>query len=338
MKGIFLKKFGEVDLAFEVKETPSPKPEPHQVKIKVEAFGLNFADVLARKGLYGDAPPLPCILGYECVGTIAEVGQAITKFNEGDRVLAFTRFGSYAQFAVTDSRAVVKIDNDIKSDVALALGTQYCTAYYAAYECLSLHAGDVVLIHAAAGGVGVALTQLAKEKGCTVIGTVGSNEKFDFIKANGVDHPINYRTTNFEEEVRKILGKRRVDAIFDAVGGKTFKQGMKVLNYGGSNVIYGAASRTNGGLMANLKLLFGFGFYTPIKFLMKSQNVIGVNMLRIADYKPEIIQLCLEKVYELYQLEIVKPHVGKVFKANEIASAHALLESRNSRGKIAVEW
>ncbi len=338
MKGIYLVKNGAVDEAFEVRPLPKQSLEKNQVRIKIEAFGLNYADVLARKGLYGDAPPLPCIVGYECVGYIKEVGQAVTHLNEGDKVLAFTRFGAYAQETVTDSKGVIKIEEDTPIKDAVALGTQFCTAYYAAYECLSLHEGDTVLVHSAAGGVGIALIQLCKAKGCKVIGTVGSDDKFEIAKSFGADHVINYRKGDFARAVLKITGKTRVDAIFDAVGGKTFKKGMEILSFGGANVLFGAASRSKGGFFATMKLLFGFGFFTPVKLLMKSQSIIGVNMLRIGDHKPEIIKLCLEKVYELYQDEIIKPHIGATFKANEIASAHALLESRKSKGKIVVEW
>ena len=338
MKGIYLVKQGAVDEAFEVRKIESKPLEPHQVRIKVQAFGLNYADVLARKGLYGGAPPLPSVLGYECVGYIKEVGQAVTHLNEGDRVLAFTRFGAYAEETVTDNLGVVKIDEDTPVGDAVALGTQYCTAYYAAYECMSLYEGDTVLIHSAAGGVGTALTQLCKAKGCTVIGTIGSDWKAELATKNGVDHIINYQEKDFEEEVLKITGKTRVKAIFDAVGGKSFKKGMKILSYGGSNVVYGTASRSKGGFFATMNLLFGFGFFTPVKLLMKSQSIVGINMLTIADHKPEIINLCLQKVYELYQDGILKPFIETTFKANEIGSAHALLESRNSRGKIVVEW
>lgn len=338
MKAVFLKKYGSVEQAFELKEVNGPKTEPHQIKIKVDGFGLNYADVLSRLGLYADAPKLPCILGYECVGVITEIGNAVTGFEIGQRVLAFTRFGSYAETVVTDARAAVVLDSETSTPLALALGTQYCTAYYAAYHCLNLIEGDIVLVHAAAGGVGIAITQLAKAKGCKVIGTVGNDKKIEFAISQGADYAINYKTKNFVSEIQNITGGHKVDYIFDSVGGKTFKEGMKILNHGGANILFGASSRSSGKLLDNLKLLFGFGFYTPIKLLMASQAIIGVNMLRIADNKPSLIQQCLSNVYQLYLQDVIKPHVGKVFKTEEIASAHAFLESRNSVGKIAVLW
>lgn len=338
MKGIFLVRNGDVDKAFEIKETDTPSPGEGEVLIKNHAFGLNFADVLARKGLYPDAPPNPALLGYEAVGEVAEVGNGVTGLEKGQRVLAFTKFGAYAEYTVTNALGVIPIEEDISNGEAVALATQYCTAYYAAYDLVHLREGQLVLVHASAGGVGTALIQLAKAKGCTVVGTAGSDEKLKYAQEKGADFTINYRTQDFIETVKDKYGDRRLDVIFDPIGGKTFKKGINWLNYGGKIVLFGAASRSQGGIFSGLKLLFGFGFYSPIKFLIKSQSLIGLNMLRIAEHHPQIINDCLRNVYQLYQDGVVNPHVGASFKANEIGTAHALLESRKSKGKIVVEW
>lgn len=166
MKAVYLVKTGDPETAFEIREIPKPQPAPDQVRIKVEAFGLNFADVMARLGLYRGAPPLPAVLGYDIVGRIEECGEAVQDLKAGDRVTALTRFGGYAEYAVTESSAAAKISEDMPAGVAAALSTQYCTAYYLAYEMANLQQNDRVLTHAAAGVVGTALVQMALYKQC----------------------------------------------------------------------------------------------------------------------------------------------------------------------------
>ena len=342
MKTINLVKYGKAESAFAIKEVDKPAVPENKALIKVEGFGLNFADVLARLGAYRDAPPIPCVLGYEVVGRIEKVGKNVheSSVSVGQRVVAFTRFGGYAEYAITDHRAAVPIPEEMDKGVAVALATQYSTAYFCVFEAINLNEGDHVLIHAAAGGVGIALVQMARNKGCVIYGTAGSEEKMEFLKREGVDHHINYRRSDFADEILKIRGKERIDVIFDSIGGKTFNKGKKILAYGGRMICYGAASRTGkkGGLFADLRLAWGFGFLHPIGLLMESKAVIGVNMLRIADHKPDVMQRCLHKVVELAKDGKVKPHVGGVYKAEEIAEAHSFLESRNSIGKIVVEW
>lgn len=338
MKGIYLVKTGSVENAFEVRETEKPTLKPNEVLVKVEAFGLNYADVLARKGIYPDAPPLPAILGYDSVGRIEAIGDDVTSIEVGKRVLAFTKFGSYAEYVVTEDLAVAEIPEDMDSGAVVALGTQYTTAYYGAYEMVNLHEKDKVLILSAAGGVGTALIQMAKANGCTVIAGIGSNTKKKYVEDLGADYVIDYGSQPIDRALEKVLGKERVDVIFDPIGGSTFKKALSKLNYGGKIVNYGAASRSGKGLISILKLLFGFGFYTPIKFLMKSQSLIGLNMLRVADHRKHVLAQCLKNVIQLYADGVLQPHVGGRYKANEIATAHAFLESRKSKGKIVVEW
>ncbi|MBA3901711.1 MAG: zinc-binding dehydrogenase, partial [Bacteroidetes bacterium] len=302
--------------------------------------GLNFADVLARNGLYKDAPPLPAVLGYEVVGRIEAFGESVKDFEIGDRVLAFTRFGGYAQFAVTDQSAVVKIPDNMNAGVAAALGTQYSTAYYGAYELVNLFPENHVLIHAAAGGVGTALVQLAKAKGCVVYGTVGSDEKLEYLKNLGVDYPINYNKENFDEVIRKIRGNLGMDVVFDSIGGSVFNKSLKLLTHGGKIVCYGAAQRLDGkwGKLSTLKLVWDYGVILPVLLLMTSKSIIGLNMLKIADFKPEIIQRCLINLLELYNSKKINPQTGAVFPFYEIEKAHEYLESRKSTGKIIIEW
>ena len=172
-----------------------PSPDAGQVRIQVEAFRLNFADVLARLGLYQDAPPLPAILGFDVSGRVNAVGSGVQKLCPGMRVVGMTRFGGYASQVVTNVSCVAPIPENFNPGAATALATQYSTAWLAAMEMACLQTGDRVLIHAAAGGVRTALVQIAKLQGCTIYGTTGSQQKLNYLKRIGVDYLSNVLRT-----------------------------------------------------------------------------------------------------------------------------------------------
>jgi len=340
MRALVLVKEGAAEQAFDLQELPTPKPGKGKVLIAVSHFGLNYADVMSRLGLYNDRPALPVILGYEAVGVIKELGEGVTEYAIGDRVLAFTHFGGYADHVVTPALGLVKLTDDVPSEIAPALATQYCTAWYAACMMMNLNAGDKVLIHAAAGGVGTALVQIAKWKGCEVFGTVGSDKKMDYLKSIGVDHAINYRKVDFAEKIAAMLNNDRLDVAFDPVGGSTFKRSLQLLGSGGRIVTFGASewSSTKGGFIDKLKLAFGFGFLHPIGLLMKSRSVIGVNMLRIGENKPEYLAQAKREVFAHFQSGVLKPTIDNVYSYKELAEAHTALEKRNTIGKVVVAW
>ncbi len=340
MKAIQLIKYGNAAEAFRISDSVIPDISPGEVLIRVESFGLNFADVMARRGLYRAAPPIPCVLGYEVVGRIERAGSEVVDLKEGQRVVAFTRFGAYAEYAKTDARAVAILPEEIGNGIGTALSTQYCTAYFAAYDMANVKKGEYVLVHAAAGGVGIAITQLAHRRGCIVIGTAGSEEKINFLKESGVEYAINYRKYDFAEEIPKLLGDKKADVIFDPVGGKSFKKDKSLLDYGGRIITYGASDQLNRrkGFISGIRLMMDFGFFHPVGLLMKSSGVIGVNMLKIADFKPEIMQRTLHNVVDLASKDEIRPHIGKEFDAVDIASAHEYFEMRKSIGKVVLHW
>ena len=338
MKAILLIKTGNAATAFEIREVEKPSPQDGEVLIKVKAFGLNFADVMARNGMYKEAPPLPAILGYDVAGIVEAIGNHVLNVKVGDRVTAMTRFGGYAAYAVTKASAVTVIPDSIDFAAATALTTQYCTAYYAAAEMMNLHAGDKVLIQSGAGGVGTALIQYAKYKQCEIFATAGSEAKLNYLYSIGVHHPINYVTQDFEKEINLLTTGKGVDAIFDAVGGLSVKKGFRLLAPGGRIACYGAASMSGKNLLGKLKSALQFGFYHPVMMISPSKSMIGINMLRIADNKSDILQRCLEAVILLAEKGIFAPMVSKVFHAEEIAKAHDYLGNRDSMGKVVLEW
>lgn len=340
MKAIFLKQKGAAETAFEIKETSIPElRDEDDILIKVEAFGLNYADVMARHGQYKEAPPLPAIIGYEVVGTVSAVN---TKENEkliGKRVVGFTRFGGYAEYALSKDYGIAVID-EMDTGQALCIATQYVTAYYMAYVATNLFKGDRVLVHAGAGGVGTALIQLCKLKECHIVATAGSTEKIDYVKKQGADFGVNYRSSDYVSEVKNIFKNKRIDVTFNPIAGSTFKKDFSLIGSGGRVILFGGSelSGKKWGALSGLNFVRKMGFRLAIGLMMRSKSIIGVNMLKIGDNKPEILKYCLTEVTKLIQSGALKPHVGAEYKSTEIADAHALLESRKSIGKVIVRW
>ncbi|MDQ3016933.1 MAG: zinc-binding dehydrogenase [Bacteroidota bacterium] len=321
-----------------MRELPMPELTAGHVRIKVSAFGLNYADVMSRQGIYRECPPLPCVIGYDVEGVIDAVASDVSNFKPGDRVFALTRFGGYAQYVTTAIEGVGSLPEGAKTGEGCALATQYVTAVHAAIHCQTLMPGEKVLIHAAAGGLGTALIQIALWKGCIVIGVAGGAEKMEYLKSLGVQHPVDHKKVDYMNYINTHFDGR-VDVIFDNVGGSSFKNGKSILARGGRIVTLGAASLSGkGGKLSLVRLGIGFGFFSPISYLTKSQNLIGVNMLKIADHRPDIIAHVFEQTQELYKAGVLKPHVGKIFEHTHIAEAHAFMEDRKSIGKIVVRW
>ncbi len=339
MRAAVLMRNGPAAKAFEISECEVPVPGADEVLIEVETFGLNYADVLARKGIYRDAPPLPSVLGYEVVGKVVRPAEN-SQLKEGDRVLAFTRFGGYAEYAVAKEVATVRLPDGIPGAEAAALATQYCTAIYCAEWMANVKESETLLVHAAAGGVGHALIQIGQSKNCRIIGTAGSDKKIEYLKTIGVDLPVNYRKHNFQTYIEKELGKRPVDVVFDPVGGKTFRMSRKLMSKGSRLISFGISSVSDKkpGLFTQLGMAWNYGIIHPLEFLVQCQGVIGVNILHIADTKPHIIQSLLRESVQGYVSGKFKPKISWQGQAEEIARAHAMLEDRSSIGKIAVHW
>lgn len=338
-EAFLLVKFGKSDIAFQQKTIELPHLKDNEVLIEVEAFGLNYADVMARNGLYREAPPLPCVLGYEVVGKIIETGSLVDKSNLGNRVVGFTRFGGYAKHAIVVIDAVVNI-HEAPANNALALATQGVTAYYMANYISPIREDDTVLIHAAAGGVGTILIQLAKQAGATVFAKVSSKEKEEKCRSLGADYTINYRQDNYVDAIEKIIGKRHLDISYNPVGGDTFKKDKQLLGMGSRIFLFGGSQLAEGkwGILSQLNFVRKMGITVPISLMMQSKSMIGINMLKIADTKPKVLKHCLNEVVKLYQSGKLSLENGGDFQFTELNKAHDLLESGKSIGKIAVHW
>jgi NADPH2:quinone reductase len=250
-----------------------------------------------------------------------------------------SRFGGYAEYARIQASAVIPLNDTMDFGLATALATQASTAVYCAGFAIRLFRGDRVLIHAAAGGVGTLLVQLAKAKGCIVYGSA-SRQKHAYLKEIGVDFPIDSHSGNQMKEVIKVLDGQKLDVVYDNIGGLSFKKGKELLGPGGRIVTYGAAAQ-NAGKKSRLRTIrvgLGFGFYSPIPLIVQSQSMVGVNMLVLADHKPMVLKAVMSEVGRLTQEGVIRPVLGKAFPADQVAEAHEFLESRQSTGKIALLW
>lgn len=334
-----LTKKGDAKTAFQLKTITLPTLRIDQVLIEVEAFGLNYADVMARRGQYREAPPMPCVVGYEVVGIITQAGPNVDTTWVGKRVVAFCRFGGYAKKAVTQLGAFQEI-GDLDAGSALALATQFVTAYYMVSRSANIQAGESVLIHAAAGGVGTALIQLCKLKGATVIAKVGSDDKKSIATQLGADHTINYNARDYATAVTEYLGDLRLDVSFNPVAGSTFKKDWRLLGSGGRLVLFGGSELGKGkyGLFSTLNFLRKMGFIVPIGLMMRSKNILGVNMLKLADNKPHVLTDCLKAVVELMKAGKITPIIGGTYTQQTFTEAQDALESGNSTGKLIIKW
>ena len=339
-RSVFLIKTGTPEQAFELRTQDLKPLAPNEVLIKVRYSGLNFADVMARKGRYDDAPEMPCVLGYDVSGVVERVGNEVSNVRIGDRVMALTRFGGYSDYVISPLAGLALIPEGVSDETAVALATQGATAYHCAIQSTTLYEGDKVLIHAAAGGVGSLLVQLARHAGCYVIGTA-STSKQEHLKEMGVDLAIDYTEVNFKEKIESVIGKNQLDVAFDSIGGDNFDKSINLLGPGGRMIFYGAASMLGNGSASVIDLLktaWGFGFKSPINLIQESKALIGINMLRIADHKPQILQAALQGVLDLAQAGVIIPHIGGIYPYTHMAKAHRFLESRQSIGKIIIDW
>lgn len=239
MKAVIIKAQGGPEV-MSYEEVDTPNLAATQVLIKVEAAGINYIDTYQRSGLY--QIPLPTTLGLEASGSIAEVGSEVTRFNKGDRVAYTNVIGAYAEYAAVDQDKVVGLPDEVSFNQGAAALLQGCTAHYLSQSTYPIKNGDSCLIHAAAGGVGLLLVQMAKNAGAFVIGTVSTEEKAQLALAAGADEVILYSQADFETEVKRITDNKGVNVVYDSVGKTTFEKSIDCLQRFGYMVLYGNAS------------------------------------------------------------------------------------------------
>ena len=323
-----------------MQERPDPPVGPGEVRIAVKAAGINFADTMARIGLYPDAPKPPCVLGYEVAGEVESVGEGVESLKVGDRVVAGTRFGGHAELVAVPAEQALSFPDSWSFEQATAVPVNYATAYAALITMGGLREGERVLVHAAAGGVGTAAVQIAKSVGAEIFGTA-SAAKHDAIEAQGVQHAIDYRTQDFEAEVKRITGGEGVDVIIDATGPTNFRKDYRVLRQGGRLVMYGASELTSEGRRSIAKLARGLTsmplatipWWKSLGALSENKMVGGLNMLSWWDRDQNLDRL-LEPLAEMLESGQLDPVVAEAFPFERAGDAHRLIGDRKNIGKV----
>jgi NADPH:quinone reductase-like Zn-dependent oxidoreductase len=332
MRAVVITKHGGPGV-LQVQEQEDPALGAGQVRIAVAAAGVNFADVMARMGLYADAPDTPCVVGYEVAGTILELGEGVAEshpdLSHGQRVLAGTKFGGYASQVVASASDILALPDDLTFEQGAAIPVNYGTAWAALIGYGSLQAGDRVLVHSAGGGVGIAATQIAKHAGAEVYGTA-SPGKHARIRELGVDHALDYTSSGWEK------GLPQFDVILDAVGGKSFRQSYSMLRAGGRLVAFGASSVVSGerkNVVTALRAVVRMPRFNMIKQMSESKAVIGLNMLSLwkdrGTLEPWIVPM-----RELLANGTVKPVVSGAFPFEEAGAAQTTIVERKNVGKV----
>ncbi len=313
----------------EVQERPDPVAGPGEVRIDVAAAGVNFADVMARLGLYADAPKTPCVVGYEVAGTILELGEGVQGLSPGQRVMAGTKFGGYASQVVVPAGNVLDLPEELTFEQGASIQVNYTTAWTALLEYGNLKAGQRVLIHSAGGGVGIAATQIAKRYGAEVYGTASPGKHARCVEL-GVDHAVDYTRAGWEK------GLPRFDIVLDAVGGKSFRLSYSLLRPGGRLVAYGASAVVSGqrrNLVTALRTVARMPRFNLIKQMSESKSVIGLNMLSLWEERGTLEQ-ALAPLRELLADGTVKPVVAGEFSFEDAGAAQTMITERRNVGKV----
>ncbi|HMD52199.1 MAG TPA: medium chain dehydrogenase/reductase family protein [Solirubrobacteraceae bacterium] len=328
MRAVVITKHGGPEV-LKVQERPDPRLGPGEVRISVAAAGINFADVMARLGLYPDAPKTPCVVGYEVAGTILELGDGVEGLSPGERVFAGTQFGGYASQVVAAAGDVVRLPDDLSFEQGAAIPVNYGTAWAGLIGFGSLREGERVLIHSAGGGVGIAATQIAKRSAAEVYGTASPGKHARIVEL-GVDHAIDYTKPGWER------GLPRFDLIMDAIGGASFRRSYSMLRPGGRLVAFGASSVVSGqrrNVVTALHAAARMPRFNMIKQMSESKAVIGLNMLTLWKDRGTL-EPWIEPMQEMLADGTVKPVVAGDFSFEQAGAAQNMITERRNVGKV----
>ncbi len=337
---MIFRRYGSPDV-FEWDDAPVRALASGEVLLRVRYIGVNYADIIARRGYYKWIGRPPACPGFEVAGEVIDKASDVA-LPLGARVAAITRFGGYTEALIARADRLIRIPDEMPLQDAAALPAVYITAYHSLVNVMRVRRGESILIQAVAGSVGTAALQLAKHFGLTTYGTASSEKKLEFARQHGLDHGINYRANDFEDEVKRLTGGRGVQFVLDSLGGYGLRKGMRCLATGGHCVTIGAAGvvppigfswrALREWRRITVDLVKG-GVYHPFKLLETNSGISGVQILLLWDEVGRL-QPIIEHLMQLYREGAIKPAVGDVFSLAEVARAHALVESRGSMGKV----
>lgn len=320
-----------------IEEVEDPTPQADEVLIDVQAAGINFADILTRKSTYQDAPPKPCVVGYEVSGVVEALGPEADQSLIDKEVIAMTRFKGQAEKVIVKPNQMFEKPKSLSFEQAAALPVNYITAWVLIKIMGSLQPQESILIHNVGGGVGLASLQVAQHIGAKTYGTA-SPRKHEFLAEQGLDHPIDYRNNDWFDQIMKMTDSRGVELIIDPLGGKEWKKSYKALRSTGRLGMFGVSSASEGssGIWAKLKLLatvVKMPFFHPIPLLDKNRGVFGVNVGHLWHEK-EKAQLWLNQLLDGVNEGWISPHVDQTFSFDKVADAHQYIEERKNIGKV----
>ncbi len=325
--------------ALEVRETADPEPAPGQVRIRVRAAGLNFAEVMAAQGLYPDAPKPPCVVGYEVAGVVDALGERTQGPAPGQRVLAMTRFGGHADVVCVPAEQVLAIPDAMSFEEAAALPVNYLTAYHMLFRIANVRPGERVLVHMAAGGVGTAVLQLCRTVDDLEVFGTASAGKHAALRAEGCAHPIDYHATDYAAEVRRLTGGEGVDIVLDPLGGNDWRKGLKLLRPCGRLVAFGFANLASGQRRRPARVaaqVLGIPLLTPLQLMNHNRTVSGVNIGHLWG-QMAILREELQAVLALWDQGTIKPHIDATYPFTEAAAAHRQILQRQNVGKVVLK-
>lgn len=335
MKQAIIPKFGASSV-FQIRELPDPMPRKGEVRVAVKASGVNFADVLARKGLYPDAPKqMPMVVGYEVSGVIDAVGEGVSDARLGAEVIGFTRFNGYADKVVIPEMAAFSKPKNITFEQAAGIPVNYMTAWQALVVMGGLRKDETVLIQNAGGGVGLAAIDLARQMGANIIGTASAH-KHEFLKAHGAHHCVDYRSANWEKKVLDLTNGMGVELAIDPIGGKSFKQSYGLLRHTGRLGMFGVSSATESKLFGMLRFLgvvMKLPIFFPLGMIDKNRGAFGINLGHLW-HETDKVRTWMEAILQGVEEGWVRPHIDKTFPLEEVSKAHDYLEARKNIGKV----
>lgn len=315
-----MKQLGEPE-QLALTELSDPAPGPDEVAIDVAAIGCNYADILVCRGKYQVKPPLPFAPGSEVAGTVRAVGANVTGFAAGEHVLAQLNYGAYATLAIADARRVHRIPAGMDAVTAASFGIVYQTSYLALAERAQLKAGETLLVHAAAGGVGLAALQIGKAMGARVIAAASTEDKLAFCKEQGADEVLCTGIEGWPERVRELTGGRGADVIYDSVGGDITDGSLKHIAWGGRLLVIGFAGGTIPSVALN-------------RVMLKNIAIVGINIGSYHEKAPDVLRKAMQELFALHASRGVRPHVHGTRPLIEAAAALRSLEAREVSGKL----
>ena len=333
MRQVWISRTGPPEV-LKLRESRDPNPSAGQIRIRVRAAGVNFADLMARVGLYPDAPKIPCVVGYEVSGVVDAIGDGVTSFAIGDRVFALTNYGGYTDTLVVDSHRAFRMPTSMSFEDGAAFPVASLTAHHMMLYSGELRANSSVLIHSAAGGVGLAAVQLAKTRSCRIFG-IASKSKHAFLREQGCQYPID-TDTDYVRKIRELTGGRGVDLILDPRGGKSWTEAYELLALGGRLVAFGCSAVISGkrrNLLHAVKQLGRVQRWSPMQLLNDNKSIQGVSMGPvIKDFRSVPEQFAA--LIAMYEQGQIKPHIDRTFAFREAALAHHCLHDRSTKGKV----